>query len=329
MNAPRRLRALEESLSPTEAVLRWLAEARAFGGFQEYAVATLEAPEGAAPLERIIARVESAARREHPRGSRATLAAAIANRLEDAVFRYELVLRLNADILELSERLRPRLRTLVATLGERIVAATLGRAETVEARTTPTAVDGQPAGWHEQVDELVATIAIEDQARTLLEHHYFGGSGVLFADVAQGWRTVGGQVREIAVGEAPAPHLVGSGRRRRVRGTRSSPSASLTRRVQARAGAIAADARLAALMMLGEQARATDLLRSRVGLGADELDLRLAVRALERCSHPRRGSEPDETAEQAAATAHPLDGLSAAEQARQLRLIATELEPLP
>ena len=39
--------------------------------------------------------------------------------------------------------------------------------------------------------------------------------------------------------------------------------------------------------------------------------------------------ETHETAEQAAATAHPLDGLSAAEQARQLRLIATELEPLP
>jgi hypothetical protein len=313
MNARARLRALEESLSPTEAVLRWLAEARAFGGFGAYAVATLEVPEGAAPLEQISARVEAAARREHRGASRATLGAAIAGDLEDALFRYELILRLNAATLELVERLRPRLRALVAALANRKADAPVGVAETAQSGTTPTAVDGRSAAWGEQVNELIATVAIEDEARSALEHGYLDGAAALFADVAQGWRTLGAEVHEIASGAR--------------RGTRSGPSNSLPRKAQARAGAIAADARLAALLALGEHARATELLRA---LAADvRTDPWLAVHALERNSRPLAGRTADERSDSATSAAHPLDGLSAAEQARQLRLIATELEPLP
>ena len=95
MTAPRRLRSLEESLSPTQAVLCWLAEARGFGSFGEYAASTLEAPEGATPLERI-ASGSSGGAPGTPWQIAGNLAAAIAGALEDALFRYELVLRLNA-----------------------------------------------------------------------------------------------------------------------------------------------------------------------------------------------------------------------------------------
>jgi hypothetical protein len=50
------------------------------------------------------------------------------------------------------------------------------------------------------------------------------------------------------------------------------------------------------------------------------------VRALERLSRPFRGRAVDEGPETGNSAAHPLDGLSAADQARQLRLLADELD---
>jgi hypothetical protein len=314
MNAPRRLRTLEESLSPVEAVLRWLAEARAFGGFGAYALASLEAPEAAAPLEQIIARVEAAARREHRGASRAALAEAIAADLEDALFRYELVLRLNADIAELVERLQPRLRILAA-LSAPAADAPSGQEGTAEGRTIPRGVDALPRAWQVQLDELVTIVAIEDEARALLEHRYLDGAQVLFADVAGGWRTLCTQVHEIAAGAR--------------RGPRSGLSNSLRRKAHARAGTVAADARLDALLALGEQARATELLRARVAAGGERTDPRLAVHVLERLSGPLAGRTSDERSGAGTNAPHPLDGLSPADQARQLRLLADELDGGP
>jgi hypothetical protein len=336
MTASRRLRALEGSLSPAQAVLCWLAEARGFGSFAEYAASTLEAPEGATPLERISERVERAVRRERRSESRATIAAAIAGALEDTLFRYELVLRLNAATIEQSERLAPLLRALVATLDEPTANAPALKPGIAEARTVCSPITPRPRAWREQLGELVATVTIEEEARTLLERDYLAGADTLFADAAGSWRTLTGEIRQLDAGTASERPQSGARTRRRGDSTRSRPTFSLARRAKARAGGIAADARLAALVMLGERWRATELLRSRVTGGADGVDPHLAVRALERTSRPlgltraggARGSGADEREETIASAAHPLDGLSAAEQARQLHLIAAELEPM-
>jgi hypothetical protein len=325
MSARARLRLLEESLSPAEAVVHWLAEARVFGGFAEYAASSLEVPEGAAPLELIIARVEAAARRESSRGSQATMAAAIASAVEDALVRYELVLRLNAATLALGERLRPRLRTLVAALGY-LADVQPGEAETLQPSTTPTLLDGRSTFLREQLDELVAIVAIEDKARAMLERHYFDGAGVLFADVALGWQALGSEVRHLSESERPAkaPGGSGPGRRRPPR-----PGVSPARAAQERASQIEADARLAALTALGEQTRATDLLRTQSGTASNRIGPGLAVRALERHSEPLRVCGRDERSESETSAAQRLDGLSAADQARQLRLLADELDGGP
>ena len=310
MNASERLRTLEESLSPVEAVFRWLAEARAFGGFGAYAVATLEVPEGAAPLERIVARVEAAARRER-HGSQAALAAAIAADLEDALFRYELILRLNADMLEQVERLRERLHLLQMVFAARVPDAPAldGLAA---ARTSTAPIERLASAWGEQLDGLIATVAIEDEARSALERRYLNGAEVLFADVARGWRTLCTEVRDVARGAG--------------RSTRSVPSSSLRRKARARAAAIAADARLAALLTLGEHARATELLRTQLGAGGSRIEPGLAVRALERLSRPLAGRTTDERSGAVTSAPHPLDGLSQAEQAERLHAMASALE---
>ena len=334
MTAPRRLRSLEGSLSPAQAVLCWLAEARGFGSFGEYAASTLQAPEGATPLERIAERVERAVRRESRGESRATIAAAIADAIEDALFRYELVLRLNAATIELGERLAPRLRALVGALDERGADGPADELGTAGGHTSAAPIDPCPRAWREQLDELVATGTIEEEARTLLERDYLAGADTLFTDAAGSWRTLTGEIRQLNAGTASERPLSRARPRRRGRSTQSSPTRSLALRAEVRAGGIAADARLSALVMLGERWRATELLRSRVTGGADGVDPLLAVRALERTSRPlgltraggARGSGADARGETIASAAHPLDGLSAADQARQLRLLADELD---
>jgi hypothetical protein len=300
MTAPRRrLRVLEESLSATEAVLCWLTEARAFGGFAEYAAATLETPERAAPLERISARVEAAVRRERRGASRATLAAAIAGPLEDALFRYELVLRLNAEFLELRERLAPRLRTLLAGCDGRTAGVAAPDPPDAPLRKRGVPIDARARVWREQLDELLAIVAAEEEARALLERHYFDGVDTLFADVAGAWRTLSGEVRNVSASEPPAKPMGASGTARRARGMADPLRA--TRAARTRADAIAADARLAALLVLGEQARATALIRGRVGNG-NGIDPRLAVHALERLSWPLTGRAVDERSESSMST---------------------------
>jgi hypothetical protein len=326
MIARGRLRALEGSLSPTEAVLYWLAQARTFPSLGEYAASTIEVPEAATPLERIIERVGRAARHEHRGEPRAALAAATRAALGKAVFRYELVLRLNSATIEQTERLGPRLRALNNLFEAPRAALPLERTGTVVGRPS---IDRARLACSQQLDELVATVTVEDGARALLERTYLAGAATLFEDVAEAWRTQGDEIR-LAAAAAAQPPLSGTGPRRNGRSTRPS-SSSLARRAKERAGAIEVDARIAATTILGEHEQTAELLRSQLRRGADGVDPILAIGALERTSRPIRLASAGAAEEPVGVTsrAHPLDGLSDPEKARQLHLIASELEPLP
>lgn len=331
MSARGRLAVLEGSLGPCEAVLYWLAGARAFGSPEAYAASTLSGS-AAAPLDTILEQVGRAMRREGRGGSRGVTAAALAAAQEDATFRYELVLRLNARTTELCEQLAPRLELLrVALEGLPTDAPPSAEGHNFEISTVhPTTP--RSGAWGEHVAALVATIAVETEARELLERRYLAGRDILFREVAERWGTIADDMARLRANTA----VSGTGSRRRARRAPRSDASdrtpSIERTATQRADDIALEARLAALELLGHHRRAGELLRSRLDPETHGTGSRLALFALERFARPRRhagaGCE-DEPAELTDRAAHPLDGLSPADQARQLRLLATELEQRP
>jgi hypothetical protein len=104
MTAERRLAKIEESLSPTQLVLRWLAEAHAFGDVPAYVVSLLAEDPPAAPLDRL-AREAAHGARTSMRGKRPELVeVAVRSALRETVFRFELVMRINVTAHELLNR---------------------------------------------------------------------------------------------------------------------------------------------------------------------------------------------------------------------------------
>ena len=96
MTLARRVSALETGLSPTQLVLRWLAEAHSYGDIESYVAWCLSTEPPAAPLDRL-ARAAVHAAWAATRGKRPeVLASGLKSALRETVFRFELVLRINA-----------------------------------------------------------------------------------------------------------------------------------------------------------------------------------------------------------------------------------------
>jgi hypothetical protein len=104
MTLKRRLDAVESSLSPTQLVLRWLAEAHAFGNVESYVASLLAADPPQAPLDRL-ARQAARGARNATHGKRPEIVgAAVRDALRETVFRYELVMRIYVMARELIDR---------------------------------------------------------------------------------------------------------------------------------------------------------------------------------------------------------------------------------
>ena len=104
MTLKRRLDAVETSLSPTQLVLRWLAEAHAYGDIESYVASLLAADPPVAPLDRL-AREAAHGGRTFMRGKRPELVnAAVRSALRETVFRFELAMRINVTTKELLDR---------------------------------------------------------------------------------------------------------------------------------------------------------------------------------------------------------------------------------
>lgn len=176
MTLQRRLDALEPSLSPTQLVLRWLAEAHAWGDLDSYVGSLLAQEPEVASLDRL-AREGVHGARTAMRGKRPELVdAAVRSALRETVFRYELVLRINVVAHDLVDR-------------EALIDAALGAQlslVTAEQKREP-----KDLVWLGQlrdlllsrVDELHAT----QEARTLVEERYLDGPAALFPDLARAW----------------------------------------------------------------------------------------------------------------------------------------------
>ena len=176
MTLTRRVSKLEEALSPTQLVLRWLAEAHSFGDIDPYVASLLAKDPPAAPLDRLAREAVHGARTTMP-GKRSELVdAAVRSALRETVFRFELVLRINVTTHELLDR-------------EALIDVALSaQVALVSNKDKPGPKDEE---WLGQLRDLLLSRVDElhsaGEARTLVEERYIDGHGALFPDLAAAW----------------------------------------------------------------------------------------------------------------------------------------------
>lgn len=180
MTLARRLSRLEESLCPTELVVRWITEAHSFGSIEAYVASLVSEDPPTAPLDRLARETVRSARVAN-RGKRPeVIDAAIRAALRETVFRYELVLRINVVAHELLDREAHRQAAISARLGllfdGQPMRARTGSAYLVNlARCCGLAVF--------RAAELNAT----DEARRIAQDRYLAGHEALFPQTAEAW----------------------------------------------------------------------------------------------------------------------------------------------
>jgi hypothetical protein len=245
MTLPRRLAAIETSLSPTQLVLRWLAGAHAFRDIESYVASLLAADPPVAPLDRL-AREAAHGARTAMRGKRPELVeAAVRSALRETVFRFELVMRINVTAHELldKEQLLDALfaahLTLLANEDQK------GRAEaTYQERF---------AMVSRLVAKRVGELTAAQGAREIAKERYLDGHDALFPQSARAWdaqRQSTGQIADLAVRLAEVDGVPAA--------VRPDPEA-LSRRTAELVADLVEPARSTALEKLGEGVRALDI----------------------------------------------------------------------
>ncbi|MBA3689040.1 MAG: hypothetical protein H0W81_09460 [Chloroflexi bacterium] len=259
MRRPPRLTKLETSVSATEAVLIWLAEANCYGSLTAYAIATLEQP---APVDRIADLVEaSVAERLAGRSASAQLEAARAG-IQDAIFRYALVLRLNEAVASFVAGARSLGSLLVAHLNLLTQALSCHPAACRADPATSTEIDRTWRQCLALVESFVGDVRGLALATMRLEATFLDGQSALFADTAEGWDVVCQQARvvEALVDTVPAHQA------RLMPGLASKVSAadSATARADALAADLVSQSQSDACELLGDAAGARTALEVRL-----------------------------------------------------------------
>jgi hypothetical protein len=260
MTRNRRVAALETSLSPTQLVLRWLAEAHACGDIPAYAASLLAQDPPVAPLDRL-AREAVQATRTSMRGKRPELIdAAVRSSLRETFFRFELVMRINVAAHELLDR-----EELIAALFASQLAMLLseggGKRRRDESHQRRIELCRRLSLL--RVDELLAS----REARSIVEARYLDGHTALFPELSARFESQLRTSQEVAASAVRAAELDGV-----EPGPPEDPVAFNTR-----AGELVADlvepAKAEALDKLGEGRRAFDIaagwVRTRVNAAAE------------------------------------------------------------
>jgi hypothetical protein len=177
MTFDRRLDKIDETLSPTQLVLRWLDEAHAFGDLEPYAASLLTQDPPVTPLDRL-AREAMRGARAATRGKRPELVdAAIRSALRETVFRFELVMRIYATTHELVDR-EFLIHAIFAS--QLVMLAGDEPQERVEHDSHLQRLDQCRRLTLFRVDELLAS----REARSAVEARYLDGHPALFPDIA-------------------------------------------------------------------------------------------------------------------------------------------------
>jgi hypothetical protein len=176
MTLARRVAAIETSLSPTQLILRWLADVHSYGSVERYVASLLERDPPEDPLDRL-AREAAHGAQAAMRGKRPEVAAeAIRSALRETVFRFELLMRINVTTHELLDR-QELIDAAISARLALLMQEKPGSHRHAERHATLRDLLGF------QVDELQAA----QYARTLAEKRYLDGHGALFPDLAAAW----------------------------------------------------------------------------------------------------------------------------------------------
>ena len=177
MTLGRRVSKLEEALSPTQLVLRWLAEAHAYGDVPAYVASLLAKDPPVAPLDRLVREAAQGARTAM-RGKRPEVVnAAVRTALRETVFRFELVMRINVTAHDLLDH-----QTLLEALFAAHLALLLhdDRKERLADESHLRRLAQCRDLTALQVRELLAT----REAISLAEARYLDGHSALFPEIA-------------------------------------------------------------------------------------------------------------------------------------------------
>src|SRR6266581_9595713 len=178
MTAERRLAALEASLSPTELVLRWLAEAHAYDDFKTYMEALFDRDPSDLPMDRLAREAQTSARSRSRGQPKDDIARAVRKALVETIFRAQLVLRINALTGEFIDR---------EVLIDGALSAHLGLAVHVGSGQP---IDKGPVGLVQVRDVLFARVAelhAFETARATVERKHLDGATALFPAAVREW----------------------------------------------------------------------------------------------------------------------------------------------
>ncbi len=248
MTLARRVARLEASLTPRDAVLAWLAEAQAFPTLPDYLAAIRDAPREDWPLVRIAGQVEAAVRAT-TKGTPQEVWQAVRRAFGDACFLFELVLQANLAAHEVRDIEGLRWALLAKWSGLLATEAELAR---ITHQTDREHAAGEAQDWRATLVFTLTNLFLEEAARTALERRYLAGRCVLFPALAQEWRDLVERLEWLAE-HADRLHGPQPGAPPMDVAVLRSRAAELA---PARARELADLARIEALGMLGERARA-------------------------------------------------------------------------
>ena len=202
MTMERRVAKVEGSLSPTQLVLRWLAEAHVYGDIPAYVASLLtqDAPE--APLDRLAREAERGVRTSM-RGKRPEVVnAAVRSALRETVFRFELVMRTNVTVHDLLDH---------EVLLEALFASQL--ALLLHDRRKERLADESHLHRFAQCRDLTALRVTEllatQEAISRAEVRFLDGHGTLFPDIAAAFEHQVSQSEQLSVMAADSAELDG------------------------------------------------------------------------------------------------------------------------
>jgi hypothetical protein len=178
MTAERRLAALEASLSPTELVLRWLAEAHAYDDFKTYSESLFDQDPSNLPMDRLAREAQTSARSRSRGQPKEDIATAVRKALIETIFRAQLVMRINALTQEFIDREVLIDGALSAHLG---LAVHAGKGQPI---------DKAPVGLVQVRDVLFARVTelhAFETARASVERKHLDGVTALFPAAVRAW----------------------------------------------------------------------------------------------------------------------------------------------
>jgi len=254
MTLARRVAALETALTPTQLVVRWLAEAHSHGSLTAYVRAILDDDPEAFPLNRLCREASAGARAGVRSRVREQTDAAVRTALRETVFRFELVMRINVCAHELIDR---EVLVHAALAGQLAMLATARGPQ----RHADPAHSQRLAFCRDLAAGRETELRAAQEARGLAEARYLEGHPALFPEAVRFWDEQVHATEQLAALADSLAELDGA----------SPPEADVSDAVAARVLEVLADlvepAKVTALEKLGEGEKAiriaTDWLRTK------------------------------------------------------------------